>query len=110
MSKPIPSPVLPSSPIHHRSNISLAPCTTPLHSSQLAKKARNRAPAVAAAQNVLMRKLCISTEPQLKAANFEKFINLFNDSLSKAQVWLIQDLFWVKTPEYVEGTVNQDEE
>jgi hypothetical protein len=41
------------------------------------KKGIGSHPSSAAAQNVIMKKLGISTEPHLETADFERYINLF---------------------------------
>jgi hypothetical protein len=49
--------------------------------------------AVAAAQNVLMKKLGISSEGQLQSSDFERYLQLFKEGLTKRQVRLILELF-----------------
>jgi hypothetical protein len=48
---------------------------------------------VAAAQNVLMKKLGISSEPQLDAADFERYISIFENGFTDEQIMLIRELF-----------------
>jgi hypothetical protein len=61
-------------------------------SSRLAKKAYHHALAVAATQNVLLKKLGLSQDEQLQAVDFEKYICLFDEGLSKWQSQLILEL------------------
>jgi hypothetical protein len=42
---------------------------------------------------MLMKKLGISKEPQLVAANFEYYITIFEKSLTEEQIKLIRSLF-----------------
>jgi hypothetical protein len=65
----------------------------PRCSARVAKIAHSRTPAVAAAQNVLMKKLGISSEPQLDAADFERYISIFENGLTDEQIMLIRELF-----------------
>jgi hypothetical protein len=95
VTRPLQDPVLPSTPGHHGSRLNVAPPSAPRRSTWLAKKARSRAPALVAAHNVVMKKLCISTEPSLEMVDFERYINLFNDGLTEAQVKLIKELFLI---------------
>jgi hypothetical protein len=90
VSKPLQIPGIPCTPGRHRTKIS-APVSAPRLASK--KKARSRIPAVAAAQNVLMKMLGISSEPHLEAADFECYINIFDEGLTEAQIKLIKELF-----------------
>jgi hypothetical protein len=47
---------------------------------------------VVTAQNLLMKKLGLSGEGQLEAVDFEKYVKMFEDELSKRQVQLILQL------------------
>jgi hypothetical protein len=47
---------------------------------------------VVAAQNILSRKLDLSREGQLEAADFEKYIKLFNNGLMEDQAHLVLEL------------------
>jgi hypothetical protein len=55
----------------------------PCHITRLVKKAFHRAPAVAAAQNLLMKKLGLSWEGPLVATDFERYVHMFNEGLSE---------------------------
>jgi hypothetical protein len=55
----------------------------PRRSSRLAKKACHRTPAVAQAQNVLMRKLGFAQAPHLETDDFEKYLRLSNEGLTE---------------------------
>jgi hypothetical protein len=71
----------------------------------LAKKACGHTPAVAAAQNMLMKKLGITKAQQLEATDFERYLKLFKEGLSEEQTKVIQDLFKVHDlqPSVAEG-------
>jgi hypothetical protein len=49
--------------------------------------------AVAAAQNVLMRKLGIAKDQHIESDDFEAYLKLFMDGLSEEHVWMIKELF-----------------
>jgi hypothetical protein len=55
--------------------------SVPRRSARLAKKACNHVPAVAVAQNVLMRKLGIAKDQHVESDNFEAYLKLFMDGL-----------------------------
>jgi hypothetical protein len=59
------------------------------------KKAWSRAPAVAATQNMLMRKLGLASSAHVETDtdNFNRYLQLFNQRLSEDQAWRIEDLF-----------------
>jgi hypothetical protein len=50
-------------------------------------------PAVAATQNVLMKKLGLINGPQLETTDFGCYVQLFADGLSEHQVQLIKEMF-----------------
>jgi hypothetical protein len=62
----------------------------PHQSSRLAKIALRRTPAVAAVQNVLLRKLGLVGEDYLDVDTFNKCVTLFNQGLTEVQVELIK--------------------
>lgn len=82
----------------------------PRRSIRLAKKSKNRTLALAAAQNVLMRKLGLTTEGPPENEDFCKYIQVFREGLTEQQVQLIQELFYayVPTAEYQAGEDGQD--
>jgi hypothetical protein len=69
----------------------------PRHSSHPAKKARSRVPAVAATQNVFMRKLGVATSEHVESANFDSYLSLFNEGLSRRK-GAVNDLFMEQPP------------
>jgi hypothetical protein len=69
------------------------PTAAPRRSSRLAKKASSRTPAVAAAQNVLMKKLGIMAGLSLEMEDFEEYLHIFKEGLTGAQIKMIGDLF-----------------
>jgi hypothetical protein len=96
ISPPLEAPALRSPP--RRCRTKPPPASAPRHSSRLAKKAISWTPAVAAAQNVLIQKLGLGTGPQVDSAVFEKYLNLFQEGLTKEQAKLIGDLFTAQLP------------
>jgi hypothetical protein len=50
------------------------------------KKAMGRTPTVAAAHNILMKKLGLAQGPQLQSTDFEQYLQLFAEGLSESQV------------------------
>jgi hypothetical protein len=58
----------------------MAPCC----SSCITKKSGCRMPAVAVAQNLLLKKLGLAQGSQVEATEFERYLNLFKDGLSEA--------------------------
>jgi hypothetical protein len=64
----------------------------------LARKACRHTPIVAAAQNILMKKLCIIGAQQLATEDFKKYLKIFKEGLSVEQVKMIQDLFGEHEP------------
>jgi hypothetical protein len=68
------------------------PPPTPRRSDWLVKKALRRAPSVAAAQNVLMRKLGLVSSDHVESADFDCYLSSFNEGLSENQALLIQEL------------------
>jgi hypothetical protein len=83
-SKPLPMPVLPASLPCRQPCCARPLVSAPQHSARLAKKARNRAPALIATQNILMRKLGLCTMEPVESADFDCYLDLFKDGLSKA--------------------------
>jgi hypothetical protein len=65
----------------------------PRHSSHLAKKLRGRLPAFVVAQNILMRRLGLSTVDHVESSDYGRYLNLFKDGLTEEQVHLIRELF-----------------
>jgi hypothetical protein len=63
------------------------------------KKAANRTPVVAAAQNLLMRKLgVLQNQPKIESADFDHYIKLFAEGLTEVQAQMIWELFMVEVP------------
>jgi hypothetical protein len=54
----------------------------PRRSSRLAKKSRSRPPAVTAAQNILMRRLSLSTMDHVESSDYGRYLDLFKDGLT----------------------------
>jgi hypothetical protein len=90
-----PTPLL-SSLTHHKSCKALATGTVPRQSSRLVKKAQNRAPVMAATQNVLMRKLDLASSTHIETDDFNRYLQLFNQGLSEDQDWHKEDLFMAR--------------
>jgi hypothetical protein len=63
---------------------------------------------VAAAQNVLMKKLGISKEPQLETVDFERYITIFEKVLIDEQIKLIRDLFMESDASLAEAHAEQE--
>jgi hypothetical protein len=83
--------VLPTPPLLQRPrNVTIS---IPRQSSRVAKKARRRTLAVAAAQNALMRNLGLTADSQSDTDTFDKYVKLFNEGLTKSQVQFIKELF-----------------
>jgi hypothetical protein len=61
-------------------------CSRSGRSARLAKKARNRAPAMIIAQNVLLRKLRLRTAEHVESSDFDHYLNLFKEGLTEDQV------------------------
>jgi hypothetical protein len=99
--------VIPSNPGRRRSKARMIN-VAPWHSARLAKKARSRTPAVAAAQNVLMKKLGISKERQLETVDFERYITIFEKVLIDEQIKLIRDLFMESDEPLAEAHAEQE--
>jgi predicted metal-dependent TIM-barrel fold hydrolase len=79
----------------------------PHHSAHLAKKVVHMTPAVAAAQNLLRKKLGMAREPQLSSEDFDRYLEQFEDGLTVKQVKAIGDLVMdFLTPE---GAVGDEE-
>jgi hypothetical protein len=53
----------------------------------------HRMPTVAAAQNVLMRKLGVTDDGELQSSDFEKYLQMFREGLTEQQIKLILELF-----------------
>jgi hypothetical protein len=85
--------------------------TVPRRSSRPAKKARNWAPAVAAAQNVLMWKLGLASSAHIETADYDRYLELFDQGLSEEQARRIDEPFMAGSiamefaTEPVDGTV-----
>jgi hypothetical protein len=97
VAKHLPSPVAPSPLSHHCARRTML-TSVPRRSARLARKAMGRTPAVAAAQNILRKKLGLAEGPQLQYTDFERYLKLFVEGLSDAQVELIKELFANVTP------------
>jgi hypothetical protein len=54
----------------------------PHRSSRLAKKSQSRPPAVTAAQNILMRRLSLSTMDHVESSDYGRYLDLFKDGLT----------------------------
>jgi hypothetical protein len=72
-----------------------ASSTVSCHNSQLAQKARGRAPAVAATQNVLVRKLGLASTTHIETSYFDRYLELFNHGLSEDQAHQIDEMFMI---------------
>jgi hypothetical protein len=57
------------------------------------QRARNRPPAVAAAQNVLMQKLGLASSAHIETADYDRYLELFDQGLSEEQARRINELF-----------------
>jgi hypothetical protein len=87
---PLGKAELASTPRCHRTK---TPPTSALgRSVRLAKKACNLTPAIVTAQNVLIRKLGLASGPQMDTSDFEKYIMLFHEGLSKEQAKMVAEL------------------
>jgi hypothetical protein len=84
LSKPVATYALATPPPRRQKKAS-GLTSLPRRSTWLTKKAFHRAPAVVAAQNLLMKKLGLSNEGQLEAIDFERYLSMFNDGLSERQ-------------------------
>jgi hypothetical protein len=93
LAKTVDTLAIVSTPSHRRARRLQAPGTVPPRSSRLAKIARGRAPAVVAAENVLMRKLGIATSVHVETADYDRYQELFNNDFSEEQARHIGDLF-----------------
>jgi hypothetical protein len=67
-------------------------------SMRLAKKAISRPPTVVAAQNLLMRKLGITSRSSVETRDFNCYIKTFVEGLSLEQANLIDEIFMVSVP------------
>jgi hypothetical protein len=67
--------------------------STPHRSNCLAKKAFHCTLVLATVQNVLMKKLGISSGGQLEATDFDKYIQMFKEGMPERQVQMILELF-----------------
>jgi hypothetical protein len=111
MTKPLQPAALASPPMRRRRprRVDSTP-TIPRRSSRLAKKASNRVPAVAAAQNLLMRKLGLSTGVHVESEDFDRYLRAFKDGLTEEQVNLIRELFKEHTSDPVASLEAADAE
>jgi hypothetical protein len=80
LSKPVASTGLATPPPRRRRRAPIL-VTLPRRSSRLAKKAFHCGSAVAATQNVLMKKLGLSRDGQFEAVDFEKYVHMFNEGM-----------------------------
>jgi hypothetical protein len=67
-------------------------------------------PAVAAAQNVLMRKLGLVTGEHVESEDFDRYLNMFKGGLTEEQVNLIRELFKEHTTDPVGSVVAEEED
>jgi hypothetical protein len=65
--------------------------------ARLAKKVIHRTPAIEATQNLLMKKIGLSSGTRLETIDFEGYLQMFNDGLSGRQAGM--------TLELIEGVV-----
>lgn len=94
------APALQSTPTRRRTRLPAPPAPRTLrHSTRLARKARSRTPTVVAAQNVLLKKLNITTDGPPVAVDIEAYINEFQQGLTVEQSRLIMELFAAHLPE-----------
>jgi hypothetical protein len=81
----LPVAALQSTPIGHRTRRVVTP-TVPRQSAHLVKKVVNRTPVVAAAKNLLMRKLgLLQARNEIDLVEFDLYIKLFAEGLSESQ-------------------------
>jgi hypothetical protein len=94
MAKLLQSVALTSPPVHHHHpRCVYTTSEVPRHCSHLAKKASSRVPVVAAAQNILMRKLGLATGTHVESEDFNRYLKAFKDGLTEEHVKLIRELF-----------------
>jgi hypothetical protein len=55
-------------------------------------------PAVAAAQNIIMRKLGLASSEHIETEDFSAYVNLFHDGFYEDQARMIDELFMDKPP------------
>jgi hypothetical protein len=92
VAKPLVGTILPTLPPRRRPRHAVS-AVVPRRSSYLAKKVDHRTLAVAAAQNLLMRKLKLLSSFEVAADDLDRYAKLFEEGLSEDQVRMIQDLF-----------------
>jgi hypothetical protein len=81
----LPVAALQSTPIGHRTRRVVTP-TVPRQSAHLVKKVVNRTPVIAAAKNLLMRKLgLLQARNEIDLVEFDLYIKLFAEGLSESQ-------------------------
>jgi hypothetical protein len=98
ISKMLPPSALSTPPIYCRPQPRPCLMKAPRRSTRLAKKARQRPPAVVAAQNVLMKKLSLVTKSHIESDNFDRYIKLFNESIIEDQARKIEELLMHHIP------------
>jgi hypothetical protein len=81
----------------------------PRRSARLVKKTGRRVPAVAAAQNVLMKRLGMVAGEHVESEEFSRYNNLFCDGLSEDQAPMIDELVMDKPPAPLEAEVEEAE-
>jgi hypothetical protein len=81
----------------------------PRRSAHLVKKTGRRVPAVAAAQNVLMKRLGMVAGEHVESEEFSRYNNLFCDGLSEDQAPMIDELVMDKPPAPLEAEVEEAE-
>jgi hypothetical protein len=79
VSKPPVALVVTATPLRRRARRLAMLAIAPQRSARLAKKALGRTPAVAATQNLLMKKLGLAKGPQHEMTDFDRYIQLFAD-------------------------------
>jgi hypothetical protein len=90
MTKPLQPTALESSPVHWRcSRWSYSTSATLRLSSCLAKKSKSHIPAGTAVQNLLMRKLGLSTGEHIKSEDFDHYLKAVKEGLKDEDVILI---------------------
>jgi hypothetical protein len=83
-----------STPSRHKRHRAPPSGIAPRRSDRLAEKARNRPPAVAAAQNVLMQKLGLASSAHIETADYDRYLELFDQGLSEEQARRINSSSW----------------
>jgi hypothetical protein len=90
MAKPLPALAIPTPPPRLQPWVTVA---TSRRSDRLAKKSLHRNPVVVAAQNILMKKLGLTSGPEITMDDVENYIHVFKEDISAEQAELISELF-----------------